>query len=131
MIRNSKEHSLTQERKINRLRELLLKTIYRKKGGVWRAEYLRKNNVFKSFGENCYWEPRKIPADACLISIGNNVRVACGVEFVTHDIFSQMFNCHPEYSKLGKFKVHFGKIEVKDNVCIGGGTHNARCGNRA
>ncbi len=30
---------------------------------------------------------KSIPADACLISIGNNVRIACGVEFITHDIF--------------------------------------------
>ena len=56
-----------------------------------------------------------------MVSIGNNVRVAFGVKFITHDIFSQMLNSHPKYSELGKFYVHFGEIKVGDNVCIGGG----------
>ena len=42
MLQNSKENTLSQERKINRLRILLFKTIYRKKGGFWRANYLKK-----------------------------------------------------------------------------------------
>ena len=119
-MHNSRRNTLSRERKINRIRSMLLKTVYRGKNGAWRAEYLKRCGVFHSMGDNCYYEPKSIPADACLISIGNNVRIACGVEFITHDIFSQMFNAHSEYSKRAIFKVHFGCISIRDNVCIGG-----------
>ncbi|EGW37815.1 hypothetical protein DOT_4223 [Desulfosporosinus sp. OT] len=55
------------------------------------------------------------------MSINDNVRVAMEVTFVTHDIFSQMFNEHAEYKKYGKYVPHFETIEVLDDVCIGGG----------
>ena len=73
------------------IHKILFKTIYRKKDGHWRAEYLKKHRVFHAMGDNCYFEPTYLPADACLISIGNNVRIAANVSFVTHDIFGQMF----------------------------------------
>ncbi len=59
-----------------------------------------------------------IPSDAFLVSIGDNVVVAAGCEFVTHDIFYHVFNA--QYSDLGKFYPHFAPIVVEDNVCIGG-----------
>ncbi|WP_050809910.1 hypothetical protein [Desulfosporosinus sp. OT] len=72
-------------------------------------------------GQNFYFQPTSLPADGCLVSINDNVRVAMEVTFVTHDIFSQMFNEHAEYKKYGKYVPHFETIEVLDDVCIGGG----------
>lgn len=60
----------------------------------------------------------KIPSDPYLISIGNNVIIAVGVELVTHDIFYHALN--QTYSDLGKFYPHFDTITIEYNVCIGG-----------
>lgn len=114
------KNTLSKERKINRNLSLLMKTLYRQKDGFWRAEYLKRNKVFHFFGENCYYEPNVIPPDASLISIHNNVRIAYGVSFITHDIFHQMFRSNIEYKKYGEYTVHFDTIEIFDNVCIGG-----------
>lgn len=97
MIINDGKNTLTEERKANAIHKILFKTIYRKKDGHWRAEYLKKHRVFHAMGDNCYFEPTYLPADACLISIGNNVRIAANVSFVTHDIFGQMFSASPQY----------------------------------
>ena len=61
-----------------------------------------------------------MPSDPYLISIGNNVIVAAGVEFITHDIFYHMFNNNSDYSSIEKFYPYFDKICIEDNVCIGG-----------
>lgn len=79
MIINDGKNTLTEERKVNAIHKILFKTIYRKKDGHWRAEYLKKHRVFHAMGDNCYLEPAYLPADACLISIGNNVRIAAVV----------------------------------------------------
>lgn len=120
-MKNSLSNTLLQERKINNFYTLLFKTLYRRKDGYWRANFLKKHNVFHDFGTNCYFEPVNLPVDACLISIGNNVRISARVSFVTHDIFSQMFNAHPIYKNKTKFKVHFEPIKIGNNVCIGEG----------
>lgn len=72
-------------------------------------------------GNDCYYEPTKIPSDACLITFGNNVRVAFGVEFITHDIICQMLNCNAKYN-FDRFNVHFAPIKIESDVLIGGGT---------
>lgn len=61
-----------------------------------------------------------VPVDAFLVSIGNNVIMAAGVEFITHDIFYHMLNYNKKYKHLAKFYPHFEPITIKDNVCIGG-----------
>ena len=70
-------------------------------------------------GEKVYWGG-KLPSDPYLISIGDNVIIAAGVEFVTHDVFYHMFNNSDKYKMLRKFYPHFDTIEIKNNVCIGG-----------
>jgi len=72
-------------------------------------------------GENCYWQDKSLTSDAFLISIHNNVRLAAGVHFITHDIFAQMLNKNNQYKDLSEYKVHFDTIEIFDDVCIGGG----------
>lgn len=120
-MRDRSKNTLKTERRINRIHMLLLKTIFRFKDGRWRAEYIKKYNILHHMGDNCYFQPTSLPADGCLVSIQDNVRVAMGVVFVTHDIFSQMFNESSEYRKYGKYVPHFAPIEIKSDVCIGGG----------
>jgi len=84
--------------------------------GKRRADYLRKNRIFKDIGENVTIMDRKVPLYPQLICIHNNVHVASNVSFITHDITHKMLNgkcgwdCHLET---------IGCIEVMDNVFIG------------
>ena len=94
--------------------------------GYRRAEYLKKENMFAMFGEKIYWYPRNLPSDPELIYLHNNVKIATGVYFCTHDIMELMFNdnisCINELKKItgkGNFKRHKDKIEIYDNVFLG------------
>lgn len=83
-----------------------------------RTEYLKKNNVFRSVGENVYFQSRKIPLYAKLISLHNNIRIASNVTFITHDVMHTVFtNIRGE-----KYQEKVGCIEVFDNVFIGSNT---------
>ena len=75
---------------VNRhLQTLKLWTI---KSPMKRAAYMKENGIFRSIGEGCMITSRKIPLYARLISIGNNVWMASGVEFITHDVTHFMLN---------------------------------------
>lgn len=82
-----------------------------------RTKYIIKHSyLFKHVGEDIFWQPRTIPTDPELISIGTNVKIASGVSFINHDIIPSMLNT--------KFSSHdfapsFGCIEIGDNVMIG------------
>lgn len=73
-------------------RKLILLNLLTKRDGVQRAESLRKNKVFYEMGEHCYWHPRTIPSEPYLLKIHNNVVVAAGVSFHTHDVLEFMFS---------------------------------------
>ena len=60
--------------------------------GVKRTAYLKKRNVYAGIGENVMIQSRKIPLYPELIRIGNNVRMASNVLFVTHDVVHNMLN---------------------------------------
>ena len=62
-----------------------------------RTEYYKNNDIFHSMGEHCLIMDRKIPLYAKLISIVNNVRLASGVRFLTHDIAHSMLNNVDEF----------------------------------
>lgn len=81
-----------------------------------RVAYLRKKGIFGHIGENVTIMDRKIPLYAKLIRIGNNVRVASNVTFVTHDITHTMLNC-----RFGeqRYQETVGCIEIMDNVFVG------------
>lgn len=85
------------------------------KNGVKRAEYLKKNNILKSMGENCLYQPYKIPMDPQLIKIHNNVYIAANVTFVTHDTSRNMLS--NKYKKY--YSMNLGCIEIMDNVFVG------------
>lgn len=88
-----------------------------------RTEYLRKNCGFASIGENCSITDRKVPLYANLISIGNNVKIAANVSFVTHDITHGLINRLPEDIRKGrKAAEKIGCISIGDNVFIGTGS---------
>lgn len=83
-----------------------------------RADYLRKHDVLKHMGEHCTFQRRKIPLYPKLISIGDNVHLAAGVSFLTHDVTHLMLN------RMGGVQQHekIGCIEIGDNVFVGAGT---------
>ena len=86
-----------------------------------RTEYLRKKGVFASIGKNCSIMNRTVPLYANLIKLGNNVRLASKVTFITHDVTHVMLNHNPNVSKKG-FKEKIGCIEIQDNVFVGAGS---------
>lgn len=80
-----------------------------------RTKYIVKKKVFKSVGDNFFYQPRFIPSDPELIKFHNNVTVASGVTFINHDlIHNVMQNINNEY-----YGYYSGCIEVMDNVFIG------------
>lgn len=118
-----KDTTFGDEKRRRRIHQLLFNTVYRRKNGRWRGEYLKKYNLLDYCGNHVWFEPRHIPEDAKLVRIHNNVTIAYNVEFITHDIFSETFNEIEKYKNLG-LKHHYGTIEIYDNVCIGGGVHH-------
>lgn len=80
-----------------------------------RTRYIVKHNIFKSVGENFFFQPRFIPSDPELIKFHNNVIVTSNVTFVTHDVFHLGLN----YLNQGDFLYNNNCIEIMDNVFIG------------
>lgn len=85
------------------------------KSPIKRAEYLRKLNVFKQFGENVWRQPYKIPTQPRLVKIGNNVKIATEVLFIEHDVIHHLLNC--KYN-TNEYKEYMGTIEIGDNTFI-------------
>lgn len=90
------------------------------KSPMKRAQYLKKHEVFKHIGDKIMITSRKIPLYSRLISIGDNVWIASGVEFITHDVTHFMLNNID--NRKEKFSEKVGCIEVGNNVFIGTGT---------
>ena len=91
-----------------------------------RAEYLRKHKIFHSIGSNCTVMNRKVPLYPELIALGNNVHLASGIGFTTHDAIHLCLNGLENQSGggiVGKFKEKIGCIEIGDNVFVGSGTN--------
>ncbi|MDO5026711.1 MAG: acyltransferase [Tissierellia bacterium] len=89
------------------------------KSPMKRAAYMKKAGVFKSCGDRVMITSRKVPLYSRLISIGNNVWMASGVEFVTHDVVHFMLNGLKDGTK---YQEKIGCIEIGDNVFIGSST---------
>lgn len=88
--------------------------------GTGRAVYLRKNHVFGSIGENVVFMNRKVPLYANLIRIGNDVKIAPHVSFLTHDIIHSMLNFKNSLSGGRRdYLENIGCIEIMDNVFVG------------
>lgn len=90
---------------------------------VKRTEYLRKNNIFASLGENCSIEDRIIPLYAKCIRIGHNVRLASHVLLITHDVsYFVLNNLGLKNSRGKRFEEKIGCIDIGDNVFVGSNT---------
>ena len=88
------------------------------KNGIERAKYLKRNNILMYMGENCLYQPYKLPMDPKLIKIHNNVYIAANVVFITHDTSRNMLS--NKYKKY--YSMDLGCIEIMDNVFIGLGS---------
>ncbi len=104
-----------------RRRIMILMNMHR--GGVRRAEYLRKTHIFGSMGEKCYWFPRVLPAEPGMLYLHRNVNIATGVYFCDHDVINHLLNNMPDIvEQYGVFGYSRKKIEIFDNVFIGAHT---------
>lgn len=92
------------------------------RGSKARTEYIKKQHVYASIGENCTIQKRKVPLYANLIRLGNNVHLASNVSFLTHDVSYMVLNNLPEMPG-GDIQERIGCIEIGNNVFIGSGVH--------
>ncbi len=99
-------------------RKLIILNLILKKHGEKRASFLKKHKIFHKQGENCFYQPIKIPSEPYMVALHNNVIIAANVTFVTHDIIGDMLNNSPLY-KYNDYKYYMGTIEIFDNVFIG------------
>ncbi len=86
-----------------------------------RTKYLKSKHIFGAIGEDCNVMSRTVPLYAKLIRLGNNVRLASRVSFVTHDVTHVMLNANPTL-KGESFQEKLGCILIEDNVFVGSGT---------
>lgn len=54
-------------------------------GSGARGRYLRDKHIFAEVGKDVRFQPRLIPLYPELIKLHNNIMIAAGVRFVTHD----------------------------------------------
>lgn len=81
-----------------------------------RTKLIIKNKLFRHVGKNFFFQPRIIPDEPKLISFGDNVAVASGVTFVTHDVIDKVLN-KMDYNF--NFNYNCAPIEIGNNVFIG------------
>lgn len=81
-----------------------------------RTKLIIKKKIFKKVGKNFFFQPRVIPDEPQLISFGDNVAVASGVTFVTHDVIDKVLN-KMDYDT--NFNYNCAPIEIGNNVFIG------------
>ena len=97
-----------------------------KRSATERASYLKQNKIFAHIGEGCSFMPRMVPLYPELISMGDNVRIASNVVFITHDCIHKNLNYYSEHQPQDNrhvFKEGLGCIEIGNNVFIGEGCH--------
>jgi len=83
-----------------------------------RAGFLRSHDIFGMVGDHVGYSPRKIPLYPKLIRLHNNVNIAAGVTFITHDVSDNMLN-NTEYVQGKKLSEKIGCIEIMENVFVG------------
>lgn len=84
------------------------------RNGYDHAKFLKRHNVFHSMGENCFFQPYNLPADAKFIQLGNNVVISSNVRFICHDVINYMLNHIPE--TRGGF-LHIGESSTSKIMC--------------
>ena len=84
-----------------------------------KANFIRKHKLIHHMGENCGYQPNKLPSEPFCLSIHNNVHVATNVYFCTHDITVDVFNGSDVFPGCGQHAFFMGTIEIFDNCFIG------------
>lgn len=84
--------------------------------GVARAKILKKSGVFGAMGDNCWYEPHKLPSEPQLVFMGNNVNIAADVAILNHDIMAAMIN---RMDGMPKCNIRVGGVTIGNNVNIG------------
>jgi len=102
--------------KMNRL--FLTLRLFTIRSSMKRAEYMKAHGVFHAMGNRVMITSRKIHLYGKLISIGNNVWMASGVEFIPHDVTHYMLNGMKDGHT---YTEKIGCIEIGNNVFIGAG----------
>lgn len=92
------------------------------RNGYARAKYLREHHLMHHVGKGVYYQGRKSPLYSELISMGDNVKIASRVNFITHSIIHSMLNSSRELNNGKVFQEQIGCIEIGSNVFIGAGT---------
>lgn len=96
-----------------------------------RAQYAKKKNIFNAVGNDVRLPFMRLPLYPKLVTFHNNIEVASGVRFITHDAIHGVLNNAPITTKICgggyRFKEEKFRIEVFDNVFIGANT--IICGN--
>lgn len=99
-------------------RKMLILRLMLTRDGYRRGKYLRRIKLFHKQGEHCFFAPHNYGTEPYLLSFGDNVHVATGVTFVTHDVTAKMF----QYMDPGtRYTSRIGTIDVGNNVFIGAG----------
>jgi acetyltransferase-like isoleucine patch superfamily enzyme len=96
-----------------------------------RAQYARKKHIYAGVGDNVSIQSLWLPLYPELIKFHNNIVVASGVRFITHDAAHRVLGrAFPDR----QFRENVGCIEIMDNVFIGAGAtilYNTRIGPNA
>lgn len=80
-----------------------------------RAKFYKKSGFLHSIGDDCYIASRIWAGESYLISLGSNVWITSGVQFINHDASVQVVQ--KVLGTHGLDKV--GTIRIGDNVFIG------------
>lgn len=107
-------------RKLSHSQMIFIKVLAFVLGNRRRTVFLRKQNIFSGFGEDCYYCSKKIPEEPYMVKFHNNVVIAANVNFITHDVMNDMLS-RKNGSKPGEelSEYYMGTIEIFDNVAIG------------
>ncbi|MEG2341036.1 MAG: acyltransferase [Odoribacter sp.] len=89
-----------------------LKYLFRNKDNNILINFYRKKGV--AIGTDCAIYSKIITPESYLISIGDNVTIAPGVRFITHD--NSVSKVLPEFTDV------FGRITIGNNCFIGAGS---------
>lgn len=85
-----------------------------------RANYLRKKHILGLVGKGVSFSPRMVPLYPRLIKLHDNVNIAAGVRFITHDVTDDVINTQLANSgRTERLSEKIGCIEIMDNVFVG------------
>lgn len=104
---------------LKRINRLFILAIFFIISGYHRARLMKRMSYLYRQGENCYFAIYNFGTEPWLISVGDNVFIASGVTFITHDVSVQMIE---RYLKNVRQFDGVGPIHIGNNVFIGTGT---------